>query len=58
MELLRVRGSIPGVITRRYPVELHALRERLHADLVRGFDAVLHLGQAPESHNCTWKLSP
>ncbi len=47
MELLRVRGSIPGVITRRYPVELHALRERLHADLVRGFDAVLHLGQAP-----------
>lgn len=47
VELLRIRGTIPGVVTRRYPVELTSLRERLHADLIRGFDAVVHLGQSP-----------
>jgi pyroglutamyl-peptidase len=46
-ELLSGRGIPPGVTTRRYPVDLDALNERLHKDLERGFDAILHLGQSP-----------
>jgi pyroglutamyl-peptidase len=46
-ELLKTRGVPPGVTTRRYPVDLDKLHERLGQDLERGFDAVLHLGQAP-----------
>lgn len=47
VELLRSRGATPGVTTRRYPVDLGLMRERLYQDLSRGIDAVLHLGQAP-----------
>lgn len=36
-----------GVTTRRYPVDLIQLQSRLEKDLTLGFDAVLHLGQAP-----------
>lgn len=47
VELLRVRGTIPNVITRRYPVSLSRFQERLEVDLARGFDSIIHLGQAP-----------
>lgn len=47
VELLRVRGTIPNVITRRYPVSLTRFQERLEVDLARGFDSIIHLGQAP-----------
>jgi pyroglutamyl-peptidase len=46
-ELLSSRGVPPGVTTRRYPVDLDKLNERLEQDLERRFDAILHLGQAP-----------
>ncbi|XZE44651.1 pyroglutamyl-peptidase I [Pirellulaceae bacterium SH467] len=45
--LLESRGAIEGVTTRRYPVDLPSLQERLFKDLSKGFDAVLHLGQSP-----------
>ena len=48
VELLRVRGTIPNVITRRYPVSLTRFQERLEVDLARGFDSIIHLG--PEEY--------
>lgn len=47
VDLLRARPSDLELITRRYPVDLPELRERLEGDLEKGPDAVLHLGQAP-----------
>ncbi len=47
VEYLRVRGTVPDIVTRRYPVDLQQLQTRLEDDLKRGFDVVLHLGQAP-----------
>ena len=44
---LHHRGLPPGVTTRRYPVDLAELQSRLDKDLAKGYDAVLHLGQAP-----------
>ena len=44
---LHQRGIPSGVTTRRYPVDLDLLQTRLEKDLRLGFDAVLHLGQAP-----------
>lgn len=44
---LHHRGIPKGVTTRRYPVDLAQLQLRLEKDLASGFDAVLHLGQAP-----------
>jgi len=44
---LHGRGTVPGVTTRRYPVDLEKLQIRLEKDLELGFDAILHLGQAP-----------
>ena len=35
------------LVTRRYPVDLAVMRERLQADLSQGFDTVIHLGQSP-----------
>ena len=35
------------IVTRRYPVNLPAVRERLARDLGDNFDYALHLGQAP-----------
>lgn len=46
-EMLKEYGLPEGVTTRRYPVDLERLKERLHKDLEHGFDAVLHLGQSP-----------
>ena len=44
---LHKRGIPAGVTTRRYPVDLGQMQSRLEKDLALGFDAVLHLGQAP-----------
>ena len=46
-ELLKSRPGSFELITRRYPVDLPALRVKLHEDLQKRPDAVLHLGQAP-----------
>jgi pyroglutamyl-peptidase len=48
-EMLKVYGLPEGLTTRRYPVDLQRLEERLFKDLESGFDAVLHLGQSPGS---------
>ncbi len=45
--MLRSRGIPPGITTRRYPVDLDKLSERLDQDLPNRYDAILHLGQAP-----------
>jgi pyroglutamyl-peptidase len=37
------------IVTRRYPVDLQAVQERLAKDLAEDFDYALHLGQAPGS---------
>jgi pyroglutamyl-peptidase len=36
-------------VTRLYPVDFAEVRRRLEEDLAQGFDAALHLGQAPGS---------
>ena len=47
--LMREAPAGLDLTTRRYPVDFQGLRERLAADLVSPFDAVLHLGQSPGS---------
>jgi pyroglutamyl-peptidase len=47
VELVRQRPPSPTLVTRRYPVDFQRLPELLYKDLAQGFDAVLHLGQAP-----------
>ncbi len=47
VEYLRTRDSQVDLTTRRYPVDLIKMQAKLYDDLNRGFDAVLHLGQAP-----------
>ena len=47
VELLKDFPSGGSLVTRRYPVDLPALQEKLKQDLQRDFDVVLHLGQAP-----------
>jgi len=47
VELLKQRPTDCQLVTRRYPVDLPSVREQLYRDLVQGFDAVLHTGQAP-----------
>lgn len=44
---LHHHGIAQGVTTRRYPVDLALLKARLDKDLETGYDAILHLGQAP-----------
>lgn len=46
-ELLKDLPAGKSLVTRRYPVDLALLKERLTKDLSREFDAVLHLGQSP-----------
>ncbi len=46
-ELLKDLPPGKSLVTRRYPVDLALLKERLAKDLSREFDAVLHLGQSP-----------
>ena len=48
-EMLKRWGVPPGVTTRRYPVDLGKLRDRLSKDFEQGFDAVLLLGQSPSA---------
>lgn len=50
-EMLKCWGVPEGVTTRRYPVDLGKLRERLLKDLAVGYDAVLHLGQSPSAQD-------
>lgn len=47
--LLRERPENLELITRRYPVDLQGVQQRLQDDLDTDFDAVLHSGQAPGS---------
>ncbi|MCC6508654.1 MAG: pyroglutamyl-peptidase I [Pirellulaceae bacterium] len=49
VELLRIRPPTSWLVTRRYPVDFDRLHSALYKDLSQGFDAVLHLGQAPGS---------
>lgn len=47
VELLKDFPS-PGIlVTRRYPVNLTGLKEKLSQDLKRPYDAIIHLGQSP-----------
>jgi pyroglutamyl-peptidase len=46
-EYLREYGVSPDLITRRYPVNLPLMRQRLETDLARGVSGVIHLGQRP-----------
>jgi pyroglutamyl-peptidase len=47
VELVRERPDEPRIVTRRYPVDFQAVKERLAADLEADYDLALHLGQAP-----------
>lgn len=47
IELLREMPPTMHLTTRRYPVELEALREKLEEDLSGDYDAILQLGQSP-----------
>lgn len=47
VEFTRQLPSDIKVVTRRYPVDFQALRERLTRDLKENYDFALHLGQAP-----------
>ncbi len=47
VEMLKGRPSNSLLVTRRYPVDLERMQSSLYKDLSTGFDAVLHLGQAP-----------
>jgi pyroglutamyl-peptidase len=49
IELLRWLDHPGQLVTRRYPVDLSEVTERLASDLVQGFDYAIHLGQAPGS---------
>ncbi len=49
VEMLRVRPPSGTLVTRRYPVDFRRMQSALYKDLAQGFDAVLHLGQAPGS---------
>ncbi len=49
--MLKCWGVPAGVTTRRYPVDLGKMRERLFKDLEVGYDAVLHLGQSPSAQD-------
>ena len=47
VELTRELPADVKVVTRRYPVDFAAARQRLSDDLSANFDFALHLGQAP-----------
>ena len=51
VELTRDLPKQPQITTRLYPVDYEQLRQRLPQDLSRGYDVVLHLGQAA-GHHC------
>jgi pyroglutamyl-peptidase len=47
VEMLKDYPAGKSLVTRRYPVNLPLVREKLAKDLDREFDFVLHLGQSP-----------
>ena len=47
VELTRDLPSRSKVVTRRYPVDFEAVRQRLREDLAADYDYALYLGQAP-----------
>lgn len=47
VEMLKEYPSAGTLVTRRYPVDLPTLQEKLKQDLQREFDVILHLGQSP-----------
>ena len=47
IELTRELPSDVEIITRLYPVELEAMKEKLEKDLKNNFDFAFHVGQAP-----------
>lgn len=47
VELLKARPASVELMTRRYPVDLSSLQQRLDQDLQKKPDIVLHLGQSP-----------
>ena len=49
VELTKDLPQVPQVTTRLYPVDFEQLRQRLPQDLARGYDIVLHTGQATGS---------
>jgi pyrrolidone-carboxylate peptidase len=49
IELTRLFDTTGRVVTRRYPVNLEGIIERLSEDLSLGFDYAIHLGQSPGS---------
>ncbi|MEZ6090375.1 MAG: pyroglutamyl-peptidase I [Pirellulaceae bacterium] len=49
VELTRWFDAGASLVTRRYPVDFQAVKQRLAVDMQEEFDAILHLGQAPGS---------
>ena len=49
IDLTRELPTEPKLVTRRYPVDFIAARQKLEKDLEANYDFVLHLGQAPGS---------
>src|SRR5690606_8026807 len=47
VELLKARPAAVELMTRRYPVDLASLQQRLEQDLQKKPDVALHLGQSP-----------
>jgi pyroglutamyl-peptidase len=47
VELLKNYPSPGTLVTRRYPVNLPGLKEKLSQDLMRPYEAIIHLGQSP-----------
>lgn len=47
VDLTRWYEGPAEIVTRRYPVDLAAMSERLRKDLQDGFDLTIHVGQAP-----------
>jgi pyroglutamyl-peptidase len=49
VELTKSLPSSAKIVTRRYPVDFDAVREKLARDLQDNYDYALHVGQAPGS---------
>ncbi len=49
VELTRWFDMGDSLVTRRYPVDFPAVKQRLAEDMQKDYDLVLHLGQAPGS---------
>jgi pyroglutamyl-peptidase len=49
VEFMRYYAGPAELTTRRYPVDLTGMSERLQTDLKQNFDVAIHLGQSPGS---------